>query len=386
MDQRLAARLADIEPFQVMAILDRAKAMAAAGRDIVHLEVGEPDFNTASPIILAGQQALARGDIHYSQACGLPELRRAIADFYRSDYGVDVDPARIIITPGASGGLMMLAALLINPGDGMLMSDPGYPCNRHFLRLVEGEGQLVPVGPEQCFQLTAELAKQHWQTNTVGVMVASPANPTGEILSLDQLQALSELCRERQGHLIVDEIYHGLTYGERAASILEVTDQAFVINSFSKYFGMTGWRLGWVIAPEWALEGLEKLAQNLFIASPTLSQHAALAAFLPETRNELNERRDIFRQRRDYLLAQLRHLGFSLPHTPGGALYLYAGIEAFSSDSRRFCLELLEQQGVALTPGLDFGHYRAEQYVRFAYTTGMERLEEAVGRLQRWLK
>lgn len=390
----LAKRLDAIEPFRVMAILDRAKAMAAAGRDIVHLEVGEPDFPTAPSIVAAAQQALVGGDIPYAQALGLPELRQIISDFYRSDYGVDVAAERIVITPGASGALLMAVALLINPGDGMLMTDPGYPCNRHFLRLVEGEGQLVPVGPEQRYQLTPALAQQHWRDNTVGVLVASPANPTGEILTRDELTGLVDVCSARGGSLVVDEIYHGLTYGEigqnqqgcmRATSVLELTDQAFVINSFSKYFGMTGWRLGWMVAPTWALEGLEKLAQNLFIASPTLSQHAAMAAFGNEARLELEHRRAVLGERRDYLLPALRALGFSIPHTPAGALYVYAGIEAFGLDSETFCLKLLDQEGVALTPGTDFGHYRADSHVRFAYTTDLERLREAVVRLERFL-
>ena len=241
---RFADRLADIEPFRVVEVLTRAKALQQAGEDIVHMAAGEPDFTTAEPIVVAAQQALARGETQYSPAAGIPQLRQALSDYYRSDYGLDIDPQRIMITPGASGALMLLAGLLVNPGEGMLMTDPGYPCNRHFLRLVEGEGQLVPVGPEQRYQLDAQLAEQHWRPNTCGVMVASPANPSGEILSASQLRDLHTLCKQRNGHLVVDEIYHGLSFGEAAPSVLSITDEAFVINSFSKYFGMTGWRLG----------------------------------------------------------------------------------------------------------------------------------------------
>ena len=378
----IARRLADIEPFRVVEVLTRAKQLEQQGRDIIHMAAGEPDFSTAEPIIRAAQEALGRGETQYSPAAGIPQLRQALSDYYRSDYGLDISPSRIMITPGASGALLLLAGLLINPGDGMLMTDPGYPCNRHFLRLVEGEGQLVPVGPEQRYQLDAELAAAHWQPNTKGIMVASPANPSGEILSHAQLKGLFDLCQQRQGHLIVDEIYHGLSFGGDAPSILSLTDEAFVINSFSKYFGMTGWRLGWLVAPEWAVPHLEKLAQNLFISMSTMSQHGALAAFTPECRAILNARRDEFARRRDFLYPALCELGFSIPHCPAGAFYLYAGIDKFSNNSQQFCLELLEEHGIAITPGADFGRHRADQHVRFAYTTGMVQLEKAVERLR----
>lgn len=378
-----ASRLADIEPFRVVEVLTRAKELEAQGKRIIHMEVGEPDFTTADPIVRAGMAALERGETFYSEATGIMPLRKALSQFYRQQYGLDVAPERILVTPGASGALLLAAGLLINPGDGMLMTDPGYPCNRHFLRLVEGEGQLVPVGPEERFQLKAEKAAQYWRENTMGIMVASPANPTGEILTRQELTDLYELCREKNGYLVVDEIYHGLSYAEEAPSILEITDQAFVINSFSKYFGMTGWRLGWLVAPEAAVPHLEKLAQNLFISMSTMAQHAALAAFDPETRLILDERRDEFARRRDYLLPELRRLGFDIPHTPSGALYLYAGISKWSQDSQAFCMDLLENHGIAITPGVDFGHYRCQEYVRFAYTTSMDKLKEAVSRLNK---
>lgn len=381
MPRPYAKRLSDIEPFRAVEVLNRARQLEAEGRDIIHLEIGEPDFITAEAIIKAGQASLARGETHYSQATGLPQLRQALSQFYRQQYGVDVSPRRIMITPGASGALLLIAGLLINPGDRLLMTDPGYPCNRHFLRLVEGRGQLVPVGPEDRFQLTATTAEQHWATDTIGALVASPANPSGEILSRRELSDLWNLCRRKSGHLVVDEIYHGLNYDAQAPSILEITDQAFVINSFSKYFGMTGWRLGWLVAPEQAIPDLEKLAQNLFISMSTMAQHAALAAFDPHTRAILDGRREELARRRDYLLSALRELGFDIPHTPAGALYLYAGISKFSNDSAAFCLQLLEAHGIAITPGADFGNYKASQHVRFAYTTSMDRIEEAVRRL-----
>ncbi|WP_372758648.1 pyridoxal phosphate-dependent aminotransferase [Litorivivens sp.] len=383
MTRPYARRLQDIEPFRVVEVLTRAKQLAAAGRDIVRLEAGEPDFSTAEPIVRAAQAALARGETHYSQAAGIPELREAIANYYKTDYNLAIAPERIMITPGASGALLLISGLLLNPGDGILMTDPGYPCNRNFFRLVEGEGQLVPVGPQDRYQLTAEKAAAAWRENTVGAIVASPANPTGEILTEQELRDLYSLCERKDGYLIVDEIYHGLDYDEKAASILSITDQAFVINSFSKYFGMTGWRLGWLVAPPDAVPHLEKLAQNLFISMSTMGQHGALAAFEPETRGILNNRRDEFKRRRDYLLPELRRLGFDIPHTPAGALYLYAGIERFGGDSATFCRSLLENHGISVTPGADFGRHRADDHVRFAYTTSMERLQEAVARLDR---
>jgi len=376
-----ADRLKDIEPFRVVEVLTRAKQLEHEGRDIVHLEAGEPDFDTASPIVEAGQAALARGDTHYTQAAGIPALREAISSHYKLDYGLDIGPERIMVTSGASGALLLIAGLLINPGDSMLMADPGYPCNRHFLRLVEGRGQLIPVGPEDRYQLTARIAEKNWEQSAMGIMVASPANPTGEILSKQELTDLYQLCERKGGHLVVDEIYHGLTYGDDAPSILEITDQAFVMNSFSKYFGMTGWRLGWLVAPEPAVAEMEKLAQNIFISTSTMAQHAALAAFEPATRKILDKRRDEFAERRDYLLPELRRLGFDIPNVPVGALYLYAGIKKFSNDSQKFCMDMLEKHGIAITPGLDFGHHKNNEYVRFAYTTSMERLKEAVRRM-----
>ena len=374
-----ADRLQDIKPFRVMEVLSRARELEAQGRDIVHMEVGEPDFVTAAPIVEAGKKALTEGMTHYTQAVGMPALREAIAAHYQHQYGLDIDPQRIIVTPGASGALLLIAALLINPGDGMLMTDPGYPCNRHFLRLVEGEGQLVPVTAADHYQLSAAKAAEYWRQNTVGALVASPANPTGEILSLGELTSLYKEVRGRDGCLVVDEIYHGLTYGERAHSILEVADDAFVINSFSKYFGMTGWRIGWLVAPEAAISELEKLAQNLFISVSTVAQYAALAAFNTQSREIFEQRKTIFCQRRDFLLPRLRELGFGIPHTPAGAFYLYANINRFSDDSQAFCLEMLERHGIAITPGVDFGAYQSDQHVRFAYTTSMQQLEKSIG-------
>ncbi|AYN95939.1 pyridoxal phosphate-dependent aminotransferase [Pseudomonas sp. LTJR-52] len=386
MTKSFSARSRAIEPFHVMALLARANQLQAAGHDVIHLEIGEPDFTTAEPIIQAGQAALANGNTRYTAARGLPELREAIAEFYAKRYAVNIDPERIMITPGGSGALLLTSALLVDPGKHWLMADPGYPCNRHFLRLIEGAAQLVPVGPQTRYQLTPELVDAHWTRDSVGALVASPANPTGTVLHRDELEALSKRLNTRGGHLVVDEIYHGLTYGLDAASVLEVDDEAFVLNSFSKYFGMTGWRLGWLVAPSEAIPELEKLAQNLYISAPTIAQHAALACFKPDAIEIFEARRTAFQQRRDFLLPALRALGFGIEVEPEGAFYLYADMSAFGGDAYAFCQHFIETEHVAFTPGLDFGRYRAGQHVRFAYTQSLPRLEEAVTRIARGLK
>jgi aspartate/methionine/tyrosine aminotransferase len=381
-----SARSRDIEPFHVMALLARANELQAAGFDVIHLEIGEPDFTTAAPIIAAGQAALAAGQTRYTAARGLPQLREAISGFYAQRYQVDIDPQRILITPGGSGALLLASSLLVDPGKHWLLADPGYPCNRHFLRLVEGSAQLVPSGPETRYQLTPELVAQYWNGDSVGALVASPANPTGTLLHRDELAALSAALKQRNGHLVVDEIYHGLTYSVDAASVLEVDNDAFVLNSFSKYFGMTGWRLGWLVAPPEAVADLEKLAQNLYISAPSMAQHAALACFEPQTLEILEERRGEFARRRDFLLPALRELGFGIAVEPEGAFYLYADISAFGGDAFAFCHHILETEHVAITPGLDFGRFKAGHHVRFAYTQSLPRLQEAVERIQRGLR
>ncbi len=386
MAQLYSARSRAIEPFHVMALLARANQLQAEGHDVIHLEIGEPDFTTAAPIVAAGQAALAAGHTRYTAARGLPALREAIAAFYAQRYRLSIDPQRILITPGGSGALLLAASLLVDPGKHWLLADPGYPCNRHFLRLVEGAAQLVPVGPEERYQLTARAVADCWNADSVGALLASPANPTGTLLSAAELASLSQALKARGGHMVVDEIYHGLTYGVDASSVLEVDDDAFVLNSFSKYFGMTGWRLGWLVAPEEAVGDLEKLAQNLYISAPSMAQHAALACFEPQTLAILEERRAAFAERRDFLLPALRDLGFGISVEPQGAFYLYADISAFGGDAYGFCQHFLETEHVAFTPGLDFGRHQAGHHVRFAYTQSLPRLEQAVERIARGLK
>jgi aspartate/methionine/tyrosine aminotransferase len=379
----LAGRMADIEPFHVMDILARARALEAQGRDIVHMEIGEPDFPTPAPVVEAGMAALHAGYTHYTPALGLPELRAAIAASYAED--ARPEASRVVVTPGSSGALTLVFGVLINPGDEVLMADPGYPCNRHFVRMFEGRARLVPVEAATAYQLTAELIRRHWTPATRAVLISSPSNPTGTLVPDTGMAEIVATVRELGGVLIVDEIYHGLTYGVTAGSALRHSPDVFVVNSFSKYYGMTGWRVGWLVAPHGYVEAIDRLAQNVFLAASTPAQHAALAAFQPAVRAELERRRAEFEARRDYLLPALRALGFGIPLVPQGAFYLYADCSRFTSDSEAFARELLEQAGVAITPGRDFGVHAPARHVRFSYATTRARLEEGVRRLTAFL-
>ncbi len=378
---RPARRLAEIAPFHVVELLTRARQLEAEGRDIIHMEVGEPDFPTPTPIENAAVDAIKRGKTLYTQALGLPELREAISDFYSKRYGVAVPARRIAVTNGASGALNLAFACLADPGSEWLLADPGYPCNRHILRVYEGRPQNIPVGPESNFQPTPELLRQHWNARTAGLLVASPANPTGTLLTRAEIEGLAKVCREKQGHFLVDEIYHGLTYETDAPTACTAGDDIWVINSFSKYFQMTGWRLGWMVIPEAYVRDIEKLAQNLVLCPSAPAQYGALAAFSPETITILEARRAEFMARRDFLAPALESIGFRITARPEGAFYLYCDCSALSNDSFALARDLLEKAGVAATPGLDFGSNAPEKHIRFAYTTSVDRLAEAVSRL-----
>ncbi|UCV20151.1 pyridoxal phosphate-dependent aminotransferase [Ferribacterium limneticum] len=381
---RPAQRLADIEPFHVVELLTRARQLEAEGRDIIHMEVGEPDFPTPEPIANAAVNAINSGKTKYTQALGLPELRQAISAFYRQRYGVNVPASRIAVTNGASGALNLAFACLADPGDEWLLTDPGYPCNRHILRAFDGRPQNIPVGPGTNFQPTPELLRLHWKPSTAGLLVASPANPTGTLLTLAEIEALASVCRENDGHFLVDEIYHGLTYEIEAPTACTAGDDIWVLNSFSKYFQMTGWRLGWMVIPEPYVRDVEKLAQNLTLCPSTPAQYGALAAFEPETIALLETRRAEFRRRRDFLAPALEQIGFRVTARPEGAFYLYCDSSALAEDSFALAKDLLEKTGVAATPGLDFGSNEPEKHIRFAYTTDVARLAEAVERLSRY--
>ena len=421
---RPAARLAEIAPFHVVELFTRARQLEAEGRDVIHMEVGEPDFPTPEPIARAAIAAIADGKTYYTEALGLPALRQAISAFYGERLGIAVPASRIAVTNGASGALNLAFACLADPGSEWLLADPGYPCNRHIIRVYEGQPRSIPVGPASNFQPTPELLRQHWTAKTAGLLVASPANPTGTLLTLPQIEALAAVCREQQGHFLVDEIYHGLTYAPNEVPLADAPKEApladaapepaaegaphapsatatvpghagdisacaagddlWVINSFSKYFQMTGWRLGWMVIPEAYVRDVEKLAQNLVLCPSTPAQHAALAAFKPETMAILEARRGEFRQRRDFLAPALERIGFRVTARPEGAFYLYCDCSALATDSFALARDLLEKTGVAATPGLDFGSNAPERHIRFAYTTSIARLAEAVDRLARY--
>lgn len=381
----VAARMADIEPFHVMEIQERAHRLEAQGRHIVHMEIGQPDFPAPPQVVEAAIDAMRTRSLGYTSSLGLPELRAAIANFYGERYGIAVPPERIIVTVGASGAFLLALGVLVGAGDEVLMSDPCYPCNRHFVRIFDARPSSIPVDERRNFQLTAADIRQHWSTHSRGVMLASPSNPTGTTIPAPELRAIIEEVRERGGFVLADEIYLGLTYGEKFTSALSLSEQIFVVNSFSKYFNMTGWRLGWMVTPESYLRDVEKLAQNLFICPPAPAQYGALAAFGPDALALLEHRRREFQQRRDYLVPALEALGFSVPVMPQGAFYIYAGVERFGRDSHQFALEVLEGAGVAITPGLDFGKNRPERFVRIAYTRGLEELQEGIRRLAKML-
>jgi len=378
-----AARLQRISAFRVIELLERAKSLESVGREVIHLEVGEPDFPTAAPIVAAAHAALDAGATKYTQALGIPALREEIARYYRDSQGIGVSTERIVVTSGASAGLLLLCALLLDAGDELLLTDPGYPCNEVFAWLVNGEPVRIPLDPERGFALEPEMVASAWNERTRGLLVASPANPTGAVITARVLAALAAQARSRAGFVILDEIYQGLVYdgGSEYPSGLAVADDLYVLNSFSKYFGMTGWRLGWMVVPEAAIDGITRLAQNLFISPPSLSQHAALAAFSGPALAIHEERRQVFERRRDRLVAGLKGLGFGVPLTPAGAFYVYADISSSGLDATRFCWRLLEEYGVAATPGADFGSQRAEAFVRFAFTTGELEIEKALERL-----
>jgi aspartate/methionine/tyrosine aminotransferase len=382
----IASRAAAIAPFHVMRLLERARELEAQGRSVVHMEIGEPDFPTPAPILAAGRRALAAGLTHYTAARGLPQLREAIAGYYGERYGVRLDPGQILVTPGASGGLQLLLAALLDPGDAVLMADPGYPCNRHLVTLLGGEPVPIPVGPSTRYQPTPEHLEEYWRPNVRVLLVATPANPTGTILDADALARLHAEVRARGASLVVDEIYQGLVYDTQDQTALACgTDGLYVVNSFSKFFGMTGWRVGWVVAGSDSVPTLDRLAQNLYLAAPTPSQHAALAAFAPQTLRLLEERRRELQRRRDYLLPALTGLGFRFAAEPSGAFYLYAECDRVADDSERLAAELLEAEAVAVTPGVDFGRHRAGRHLRFAYTTDLGALAEGVSRIERFL-
>ena len=382
----LAERLQQIAPFHVMEMIKRAGEMEQAGRSVIYMCIGEPDFAPAQPVLDAAQRALAGGAaMRYTAALGLQPLREAISAHYRDAFGVDVPATRIVITAGASGALLLACAALVERDAEVLMPDPSYPCNRHFITAFNGRPVLIPSGPEDRFQLSAAMVAANWNDQTRGVLMASPSNPTGTSMTRDQLAQTVAAVRERGGFSLVDEIYQGLTYDHQPLTALSLGDDVVVINSFSKYFNMTGWRLGWLVVPPALLPEIEKLAQNFYICPSSMAQHAALACFTPEALAIAEQRRQEMRRRRDYLVPALQSLGFDIPVPPDGAFYVYADCSRFTDDAMQFCRDVLEHSGVALTPGVDFGVVGAQRFIRVSYATSMPKLEEAISRLASYL-
>ena len=379
-------RAQEIDSFKVMDLLKRASELAAQGLDVVHMGAGEPDFGAAPAVVDRARTTLDRVSLTYTAAGGIQPLRQAIADFHRQRYGHVITPDQVLVTAGASAGLMLAFALVAEQGSNFLMADPAYPCNRQFLRLIEARAKLVPVDHQQNYQLSAELVEQFWDEKTSGVLIASPANPTGAVIDPLELARIAAVVKAKGGTLIVDEIYHGLTYGVETPTAISIDADAIVINSFSKYFGMTGWRLGWLVGSAKAIAEMEKMAQNLFISAPTLSQYSALAAFESDAISLFEERRSELMARRDLLLEGLKQLGFKVPRTPEGAFYIYADASDLTDDSFSWCWSLLEEAQVVATPGADFGDNHAHRYVRFAYTTSQDRIREALKRMARFIE
>ncbi len=376
-------RIDQIEPFRVMQLLERAKQLEAAGRRIIHMEIGEPDFPTPAPVIAEAHRQLDRGDNFYTPSTGNPQLQQALADWYAQEYGVSVTPERILITPGTSGAFSLLYAVLLEADESVLLSDPGYPCQRNFIRLAGAEAINIPVGPDTRYHLSAKLIDRHWRRNTRAAVVINPSNPTGTLIADTALAAIAARCRAHGGYLISDEIYHGLTYGAKARCALEFDDQAIVVNGFSKRWAMTGWRIGWVIVPEALIDACRRVMQNIFIAAPTLSQYAAIAALSAE--KEVEAMRHAYARRRACLLEALPALGFDIVVEPQGAFYIYANVRKLTSDAPSFCRELLETAGVAITPGEDFGRYQANEHVRFSYATGLDDIQCGISRISAFL-
>ncbi|MEX3941568.1 pyridoxal phosphate-dependent aminotransferase [Paraburkholderia sp. BR10937] len=382
---RLAARVDEIQPFYVMELAKEAAKLERAGRDIIHMGIGEPDFTAPEPVVEAAAAALRRGVTQYTSALGIHALREAIAAHYQHAYGLTVDPARIVVTAGASAALLLACTALVDRDDEVLMPDPCYPCNRHFVAAAEGKPVLVPSGPEARFQLTAADVERLWSPRTRGVLLASPSNPTGTSIEPDELKRIVQSVRARGGFTIVDEIYQGLSYDTPPVSALSFGDDVVTVNSFSKYFNMTGWRLGWLVVPPSLVGAFEKLAQNLFICASALAQHAALACFEPDTLKLYEGRRLEFKRRRDFIAPALESLGFTVPVVPDGAFYVYADCSNVAhpaaGDSDALTRAMLHDAGTVMVPGMDFGVAAPHQYVRLSYATAYERLEEAVERL-----
>ena len=392
---KLAERLSFIEPFYVMefakAAAELARSPACADSPMIFLNIGEPEF-TAPPLVrAANERAVAEGRSQYTDATGLPALRERISAWYASRFGLSIAPRRIVVTAGASAALQLACLALVDRDDEVLLPDPSYPCNRHFVAAAEGRPVLLPASADARYQLDAEGVQAAWGPRTRGVLLASPSNPTGTSIDPLEMGRIVDVVRAHGGFTLVDEIYLGLSFDERYGHSALMHDKSghgddvISINSFSKYFSMTGWRLGWLVVPDALVAPIEKLAQNLYICPSTLAQHAALACFEPESIAEYERRRGEFRARRDFLVPALNAIGLRVPVMPDGAFYAWADCSAHSADSWDFCFDVMKRAHVAITPGRDFGHAGTERFVRLSYANSMAQLQEAVERLRRML-
>ena len=391
---KLARRLDHIEPFYVMECAKAAQQIAASaacdpaqgGERMIFLNIGEPDF-TAPPLVqAAAERAIRDGRSQYTEAMGLPALREAISAWYAQRFGLAIPARRIVVTAGASAGLQLACLALFEAGDEVLMPDPSYPCNRHFVAAADAVARLLPTTAAQRFQLDATDVAQAWGPATRGVLLASPSNPTGTSIHPDEMRRIDQVVKGHGGVSIIDEIYLGLSYDETFGhSALQLGEHIVSVNSFSKYFSMTGWRLGWLVLPDALVPAVERLAQNLFICASTIAQHAALACFEPDSITEYERRRAEFKARRDLVVPALQRLGLSVPVMPDGAFYAYADCSAYSADSWNFAFELMHSAKVALTPGRDFGRAEPQRWLRLSFASSRAQLEEALHRLQRVL-
>ncbi len=393
---RLASRAERIEPFYVMEVAKAAsqlaREVAQGDKPMIFLNIGEPDFTAPPAVQEAATRAIREGRTQYTHATGLEPLRERLSDWYRQRFQLDIPARRIVITAGASAALQLACLALIEAGDDILMPDPSYPCNRHFVSAADGRAVLLPTTAEERFQLSAAQVQSHWQASTRGVLLASPSNPTGTSVHPDEMRRIHNIVSARGGITLVDEIYLGLSYDDTyGQSALALDDQIISINSFSKYFNMTGWRLGWLVVPERLVPVIERLAQNLFICPSTVAQHAALACFDSDSLALYEQRRQEFKARRDFFIPALRQLGLSVPVVPDGAFYAWADCRELCQrlglrDSWDFSFEVMRRAHVAITPGRDFGQAQTEHFVRFSTASSMPALQQAVQRLQQMLE
>ncbi|MEJ2042871.1 MAG: aminotransferase class I/II-fold pyridoxal phosphate-dependent enzyme [Reinekea sp.] len=381
----LANRTEAITPFYVVQVLKEATELQRQGRDVISLFVGEPDFATPEAIIQQGLKSLATEPQVYISSTGLPELKELIAQRYQRWHGLNIPPERILVTPGGSAALQVAFLATLNPGDDVLLPEPGYPCNANLLAMVNARTVSVHLDADCGMALTVEQLQAHKTGSSRGLLIASPSNPLGSVMSREKWREVSHFCQANGMHLFADEIYHGLSFDGLAPTALEVNNDAWVIQSFSKFYGMTGWRLGWLVVPEYAIDACERIAQNLYLSSSAIAQQAALACFKPEVEAECFARCDELKARRDYLVQALPALGLPVMANPDGAFYLYVDVSRYSSDAQAFCADLLYKTGVAITPGVDFSGPVAATSVRIAYTVNIERLREAVARLKSYL-